>query len=68
MVDDTCELCKIASEIGVHALWECGVARDVWASSSVRLQKHVGGQRDSMQLFEKLQDHLSREDFKLFLV
>ena len=43
MVDDTYELCKSASEIGVHALWMCGVARDVWASSSMRLQKHVGG-------------------------
>ena len=68
MVDDTCELCKSASETGVHILWDCGVARDVWASSLVKLQKHVGAQWDSMQLFEEMQDRLSREELKLFLV
>ncbi|KAL4598870.1 hypothetical protein ACB092_11G088100 [Castanea dentata] len=68
MVDDTCELCRSASETGVHVLSECGVAREVWASSLVKFQKYVGGQRDSMQLFEELQDRLSREEFELFLV
>ena len=67
MVNDTRELCKSASETGVYALWECGVAKDVWVGSSVRLQKHVGGQRDSMQLFKEVQDRLSRGEFELFL-
>lgn len=41
MVDNTSELCKIALETRVHALWECGVAKDVWVSSLVSLQKYV---------------------------
>ena len=53
MVDNTCELCRIAQETGIHALWECGVAQDVWANSFMSLQKFVGGQCDSVQLFEE---------------
>ena len=68
MVDNTRELCRIAPEIGIHALWECGVAQDAWANSFMSLQKFVGGQCDSVQLFEELLDCLSMEDFELFLV
>uniref|UniRef100_A0A7N2RFA1 Reverse transcriptase zinc-binding domain-containing protein n=1 Tax=Quercus lobata TaxID=97700 RepID=A0A7N2RFA1_QUELO len=66
--DDTCELCKSTSETVIHALWECGVARDVWASSLVKRQKCAGGQQDSMQLFEEMQGRLTREELELFLV
>ena len=66
--DDTCELCKSTSETVIHAIWECGVARDVWASSLVKLQKCAGGQQDSMQLFEEMQGRLTREELELFLV
>nr|XP_023900848.1 uncharacterized protein LOC112012693 [Quercus suber] len=65
LMDNTCELCKIEPKIGVHALWECGVARDVWVSSSVRLKNFVGGQRDFLQLFEELLDRLSKEEVDL---
>ena len=37
MADNTCELCKSDRESGIHALWECEVARDIWASSVVKL-------------------------------
>ena len=68
MVDNTRELCRIALETGIHALWECGVAQDAWANSFMSLQKFVGGQCDSVQLFEELLNCLSMEDFELFLV
>lgn len=42
MDDNTCELCRSDSESGIHALWECDIARDIWASSVV-LQKFIGG-------------------------
>ena len=35
----TCELCTLFSEDCVHALWECGVAQDIWAGSLVGVQK-----------------------------
>lgn len=28
IVDDNCELCKMAPETGLRVLWECGVAKD----------------------------------------
>ena len=37
--DAFCEVCKTALETGIHVLWECPVAQDVWSGSLVRLQK-----------------------------
>lgn len=68
VADDTCILCKSAPESGLHALWECGVARDVWAGSVMKLQKFVVGQYDVLNLFEELLLRLNREEFELFLV
>ena len=68
VADNTCELCKSDWESGIHALWECGVARDVWASSVVKLQNFVGGQQDVIQLFEELLVRLEGEELELFLV
>ena len=39
MDEDVCMLCSREAETGVHALWDCAVARDVWAGSLVWLQK-----------------------------
>ena len=41
--NNTCDLCKCAPKSGIHVLWECGIVKDVWASSTVRLQKFVYG-------------------------
>ena len=52
-------------------MWEGGVARDVWTSSVVRLQKFLGGgggQQDVIQLFEELLVRLEGEELDLFLV
>ena len=35
--DNRCEVCKTEGETGIHALWNCGVARDVWPGCSVRV-------------------------------
>uniref|UniRef100_A0A7N2L6Q0 Uncharacterized protein n=1 Tax=Quercus lobata TaxID=97700 RepID=A0A7N2L6Q0_QUELO len=55
-------------ESGIHELWECEVARDIWASSVVKLQKFVVGQQDVIQLFEELLVRLEVEELELFLV
>ena len=52
--DGICELRKKAPKSGLHVLWECGVAQDVWAGSSIRLQKCIQGLEDVIQLFEDL--------------
>ena len=64
--DSVCELCQQGSESGIHVLWGCGVARDVWAGNKGRLRKSVGGQADFIHLFEVLMDRLSREELKVF--
>ena len=46
--DNRCEACKTEPETKVHALWNCGVAQDIWAGCSVRLQKCCGGQDDML--------------------
>ena len=66
--DDTCTLCKSAPKSGLHTLWECRVAQDVWADSVMKLQKFAVGQYDVLNLFEELLLLLNKEEFELFLV
>ena len=66
--DNRCEVCKNEGETGIHALWNCGVARDVWAGCSVRVQKCIGNQADMLQLMEELIDRLSTDELEQFLV
>ena len=40
----------------------------MWAGCLRGLQKHVGGQKDLMQLIEELLNKLPLEEFELFLV
>lgn len=35
--DGICKFCKQETEMVLHVLWGCGVARDVWASSHGRI-------------------------------
>ncbi|XP_023882197.1 uncharacterized protein LOC111994540 [Quercus suber] len=66
--DSMYELCYQGSESGLHVLWECGVAKDVWAGSMGRLQKSVCGQMDFSHLFVILLNRLSREELETFMV
>jgi len=66
--DNRCKVCKFEAETGIHALWNCGVARDVWASCSACLQKCVGDQAAMLQLMKELIGHLSSDELELFLV
>ena len=63
-----CHCCKSLLKSTVHAIWECGAAQDVWAGSSISLQKCSTNQCDVVQLFEFLFDRLFGADFELFLV
>ena len=56
------------AEMGIHVLWNCGMAQDVWAGCSARLQKCTGVQGDILQLMELLINRLSTEEMELFLV
>ena len=66
--DDGCMLCSRRAETGIHALWECAVAKDVWSGSVIRLQKCGQGQQDVLHLFQELLGKLSTAEFELFLV
>ena len=61
-------LCSREVETGVHALWECAVAKDVWSGSMIRIQKYGQGQQDVLHLFQELLGKLSIAEFELFVV
>ena len=61
-------LCSGVPETGVHAIWECAVAKDVWAGCLIKLQKSGQGQRDMLELFHEMMTRLSLIEFELFLV
>ena len=58
--DDGCIVCTRGSKTGVHAIWDCAVAKDVWARGLVRLQKSHQGQQDVLQLFHQMLARLSQ--------
>ena len=64
--DNRCEVCKTEAETGIHALWNCGVAWDVWAGCSMRLQKCAGDQDDMLQLMEELIAQLCTDELEQF--
>ncbi|KAK9998230.1 hypothetical protein SO802_017833 [Lithocarpus litseifolius] len=66
--DNVCLNCTRFPESTIHALWDCGVAMDVWAGSSLKLQKCVHGQADMLELMEYLLSKLSVQEMELFLV
>ena len=68
IADNWCEACKTEPETEIHALWNCAVAQDIWASCSTRLQKCHVGLKDMMQLWEQLTVRLTIDEFELFLV
>ena len=68
ILDPVCHCCKSLLESTAHAIWECGAAQDVWAGSSINLQKCSTNQCDIIQLFEFLFDRLSDANFELILV
>ena len=55
-------------ETEIHALWNCGVAQDIWAGCSARLQKWHLGSEDMLQLWEELMARLTIDELELFLV
>ncbi|KAL0009208.1 hypothetical protein SO802_010710 [Lithocarpus litseifolius] len=59
--DNVCPNCTRFPESTIHALWDCGVAVDVWAGSSLKLQKCVHGQADILELMEYLLKELLEE-------
>ena len=58
----------MAKESRYHALWEYGLAQDIWAGCSRRLQKGSSEHEDMLQLFDQLQRQLTNEELKLFWV
>lgn len=66
--DNRCESCKTEVEMGIHALWNCGVFREIWVGCSTRLQKCVGDQADMLQIMEELVNQLCTDELEQFLV
>ncbi|XP_030939482.1 uncharacterized protein LOC115964280 [Quercus lobata] len=66
--DNRCKACKTEPETEIHALWNCGVAQDIWAGCSARLQKCHVGPEDMLQLWEELMVKLTFDELELFLV
>lgn len=66
--DNVCPNCTRFPESTIHALWDCGVAMDVWAGSLLKLQKCSNGQADMLELMEYLLSRLSLQEMELFLV
>ncbi|XP_023919200.1 uncharacterized protein LOC112030766 [Quercus suber] len=66
--DDRCHCCKRFAETTIHAVWDCGVAQDIWAGSITPLQKWSTSYHNFRSLFESLMERLSKAELEFFLV
>ena len=65
---ELCPICMRFSESTIHALWECEVAKDVWAGSLKILQKGASGLANFTHLIEYLLDRIELHDMEEILV
>ncbi|KAK4573849.1 hypothetical protein RGQ29_031699 [Quercus rubra] len=64
--DARCGVCFLASETRYHALWECGLAQDVWVCCIRCLQKSRIGHVDMLHLVEDMHGKLTNKELELF--
>ena len=63
-----CPICMRFPKLAIHALWECEVAKDVWAGSLKILQKGVSGLADFLHVMKCLLDWIELHDMEEVLV
>ena len=67
--NEWCPICKRALETIIHALWEFGVAQDIWARCPhCVLQKGLAVQDSVIRLVEELMHKLLKDALEFFLV
>ena len=67
-VDPRCEICCQQPETVGHLLWECPLARNVWAQCRGGIQKCHNDVCDFFQLFRMLEEKLSKSDLEKWAV
>ena len=67
-VEPHCEICQHRSETVSHILWECPLARNVWAIFKGRAQKCSNTATDFFILFQQLQLKLDQHELERWAV
>ena len=63
-----CEICQYRSETVSHILWECPLARNVWALFKGRTQKYSNTASDFFTLFRQMQLKLDQQELEEWVV
>ena len=66
--DSTYQVCHAAPESPTHALWSCPYAGSVWALIPGKIQKLPLTQADFFELFQCLNERLTRAEVEIFTV
>ena len=65
-IDPKCAVCGSSDETFLHILWQCPLARNVWALVKGKLQKSDSSTRTFFSLAQSLKGRLSRKEFELW--
>ena len=65
-IDPKCVVCGSSDETVLHILWQCPLARNVWALVKGKLQKCDSSARTFFNLAQTLKERLSRKEFELW--
>lgn len=65
--DPLCPICGLAAETGLHILWDCPSAKDVWGSSGRKLQKSSLGGPTFCHVVKEVFNSCGEDEIKLFV-
>ena len=65
-IDPKCVVCGSSDETVLLILWQCPLARNVWALVKGKLQKCDSSARKFFNLAQTLKERLSRKEFELW--
>ena len=65
-IDPKCAMCGSSDETVLHILWQCPLARNLWALVKGKLQKSDSSARTFFSLAQYLKSRLSHKDFELW--
>ncbi|XP_042983177.1 uncharacterized protein LOC122312594 [Carya illinoinensis] len=63
-----CPICKLTPETGIHVLWNCKAAKDVWGQGCIKVKKMAGNKTSFNEIWRQMIKYLKEEELAEALI
>ena len=67
-MDPSCTICRQHDETVAHVLWECSLARNVWAMVRGKLQKFNSEAQNFYTLAQQMEEKLLKKELEVWVI